>query len=259
MDGTLLNSEGSGVSPRNAAALERAAAAGATVVIATGRPVVWLGPVIDAGFTGTAICMNGALTYHIGTGQVLSASPMLPAAMESFVASLTRRTEGFTLAVERLGTSLHDFWAESSYRHPWVSGDHQVVDRTELLSAPAAKLLVRGPADSLSLAIAAREAAADAAVGEQLSITYSTDDGLIEIAAAGINKGRTLSELARGLGIDPRETIAFGDMPNDLEMLAWAGHGVAMGNGHPAVTAIADEIAPHHGEDGVAVVLERWF
>jgi hydroxymethylpyrimidine pyrophosphatase-like HAD family hydrolase len=53
--------------------------------------------------------------------------------------------------------------------------------------------------------------------------------------------------------------VAFGDMPNDLEMLTWAGHGVAMGNAHPDVVAVASEIAPHHGDDGVAAVLERWF
>ncbi len=258
MDGTLLDLDGRRVSSRNAAALRRAAEAGATVVIATGRPVVWLGPVIDAGFTGTAVCMNGAMTYDIAAGEVLTSAPLLPTSMQALVEALAERVD-FTLAVERLDTSLHDFWAEQSYSHPWVVGDYRSLDRDALLAEPAGKLLVRGTGDSFTLAKAARAAAADAAVEDQISITYSTDDGLIEIAAAGVNKGYALARLAEQWGIDAADTVAFGDMPNDLEMLTWAGHGVAMANAHPEVTAIASEIAPHHGDDGVAAVLERWF
>lgn len=258
MDGTLLDLAGTGVSVRNAAALRRAEEAGARVVIATGRPVVWLGPVIEAGFTGIAVCMNGAVTYDVAAGEIIASAPLLPAAMLALVESLAEQTQ-FTIAVERLGTSRHDFWAEASYDHPWVTGDYQSMSRADLLAQPAGKLLVRGTADSASLASAARSSAAEAGVADQLSITYSTDNGLIEVAAAGVNKGEALSELARHWGIDRADAVAFGDMPNDLEMLTWAGHGVAMGNAHPDVAAVASEIAPHHGDDGVAAVLERWF
>jgi hydroxymethylpyrimidine pyrophosphatase-like HAD family hydrolase len=48
-------------------------------------------------------------------------------------------------------------------------------------------------------------------------------------------------------------------MPNDLAMLRWAGHGVAMGNAHPEVVAAADETTATNVDDGVALVLERWF
>ena len=258
MDGTLLDSGGMRVSRRNADALRRAADAGARVVIATGRPVVWLGPVIDAGFTGTAVCMNGAVTYDIAAAEIVASSPMLPSAMQSFVQALAERVD-FALAVERLGLSEHDFWAEETYRHPWVVGGYQMLDRADLLSGPAGKLLVRGTTDSATLAAAAHAAATDAYVDGELSITYSTDDGLIEVAAAGVNKGCALARLAQEWGIDAADTVAFGDMPNDLELLTWAGHGVAMANAHPDLAAIASEIAPHHGEDGVAAVLERWF
>jgi Cof subfamily protein (haloacid dehalogenase superfamily) len=258
MDGTLLDSDGRRVSARNAAALRRAGEAGARVVIATGRPVIWLGPVIEAGFTGTAVCMNGAVTYDIGDGEIISSAPLLPTAMQALVLVLSEIAD-ISLAVERLGTSQHDFWAEHTYSHPWVVGDYQALDRAALLAEPAGKLLIRGTSDSLTLARAAQRSAEEAGVGDQLSITYSTDDGLIEVAAAGVNKGFALARLAEQWGIDAADTIAFGDMPNDLEMLAWAGHGVAMANAHPEVTAIASEIAPHHGDDGVAAVLERWF
>ena len=258
MDGTLLGPDGRRVSGRNARALRRAADAGAKVVIATGRPVIWLGPVIEAGFTGTAVCMNGAITYDVGAGEILASAPLSAAAMAALVDELALRAE-IAVAVERFGTTSHDFWAEHSYRHPWVGDGFPVSDRPDLLAHPAGKLLIRGTGDSATLARQARDSAAAAGVADQVSITYSTDDGLVEVAAAGVNKGHALSALAQKWGIDPADAVAFGDMPNDLELLTWAGHGVAMGNAHPDVLAVASEIAPHHGDDGVAAVLERWF
>ncbi len=254
MDGTLLDETGSRVSARNIDALRRAGEAGARVVIATGRPIWWLDPVIDAGFTGTAICMNGAVVYDVAAGEIIASSPLSPHTMQTFVGSLEDQSEEFALAVERMGTSIQACIAEEHYQHPWAFGYFQRADRATLLAEPAAKLLVRGTGDSRSLALAARSAGA-----EQVHITYSTDDGLIEVAAAGVNKGSALARLATLWGIDAGDVIAFGDMPNDLEMLHWAGFGVAMGNAHPDVAAIASEVGAHHHEDGVAQILERWF
>lgn len=253
MDGTLLDEVGN-VSERNAQALARADKAGARVVIATGRPIWWLAPVIQAGFTGVAVCMNGAVVYDVGAGEILASSPLTAQTMQTFVADLSRHTDEFAIAVERLGTDLNCCWAEEHYDHPWEGADFRIAPRAELLADPAAKLLVRLAGESRDLAVAAREVA-----GDQVHVTYSTDQGLIEIAAEGVNKGAALSKLAGQWGIDPQQVVAFGDMPNDLEMLSWAGHAVAMENAHPDVAAIASEIAPLHHQDGVAQVLERWF
>ena len=254
LDGTLLDHTGDNISRRNIDALRRAEDAGARVVIATGRPIWWLGPVIEAGFTGTAVCMNGAVVYDIAAGQIIASSPLAPLTMQNFVSALSEQTDEFALAVERLGVTLQACIAEEEYRHPWAFGYFRRADRATLLADPAAKLLVRGTGDSRSLATAARYTGADT-----VHITYSTDDGLIEVAAAGVNKGSALAELAGRWGIDPAQVVAFGDMPNDLEMLHWAGHGVAMANAHPDLIAIADEVGADHHDDGVAQVLERWF
>ena len=61
------------------------------------------------------------------------------------------------------------------------------------------------------------------------------------------------------LGIGPEEVIAFGDMPNDIPMLSWAGRSWAMADAHPTVVEVADEVAPSHHEDGVARVLAGVF
>jgi hypothetical protein len=80
---------------------------------------------------------------------------------------------------------------------------------------------------------------------------------MVEIAALGVSKASTLAELAVERGVDPEDVVAFGDMPNDVPMLHWAGRGVAVADGHPEALAAADEIAPACVEDGVAQVLER--
>ena len=253
MDGTLLN-ESSVITERTASAIRRAQDAGVRVVIATGRPVWWLGPLIDIGFDGIAVCMNGAVVYDIAAQQVVSSSLLLPEPMQRFLLDLERREPRFALAVERLGTELSACWAEPEYEHPWSEGLFQRGPRSALISEPVAKLLVRGFQGSADLAGHAR-----AAAGSTVTVTYSTDDGLIEVSAPGVNKGSTLQRLAAAWGIERSQVIAFGDMPNDLEMLAWAGHGVAMGNGHTEVQAVADEVIGMHHHDAVAEVLERWF
>jgi Cof subfamily protein (haloacid dehalogenase superfamily) len=253
LDGTLLDEDGR-LSRRNAAVLRRAQEAGTRVVIATGRPIWWLGPVVEAGFTGVAVCLNGAITYDVGRREVLGTAPLAPKVMQRFAADLDAATDRIGVAVERLGTDASCCWAEPAYEHPWIQARFRIADRAEVLSEPAAKMLVRGRSDSRSLAATARRVG-----GDDVSITWSTDAGMIEVAAGGVNKGTALDRLVEQWGVDPADAIAFGDMPNDLELLRWAGHGVAMAGGHPELQAAADEIAPEHFRDGVAAVLERWF
>jgi hypothetical protein len=130
-----------------------------------------------------------------------------------------------------------------------------MVPRAEILGHGAIKLLVSRPGmTSDEMADAAREV-----LGDAVDVTFSSSSGLIEVAAPGITKATGLAEVAQRLGVPAERTIAFGDMPNDLAMLRWAGHGVAMANAHPAVLAAADEVTAPNSEDGVAQVLERWW
>jgi hydroxymethylpyrimidine pyrophosphatase-like HAD family hydrolase len=74
-----------------------------------------------------------------------------------------------------------------------------------------------------------------------------------------VTKGTGLADVARRIGVPADDVVAFGDMPNDVSMLRWAGLGIAMGNSHPETLAAADEVTLSNAKDGVAVVLERWF
>ena len=78
-----------------------------------------------------------------------------------------------------------------------------------------------------------------------------------EFSAPGTDKGRALLEICEACGIDPSDSIAFGDSMNDAEMLCAAGIGVAMANAEPRVLALADRVCESCGEDGVAKELHR--
>ena len=79
------------------------------------------------------------------------------------------------------------------------------------------------------------------------------------MSAAGVSKASTLELLCEERGIGADEVVAFGDMPNDLAMLQWAGTSYAMANAHPSVLALAERTAPPNEQDGVATVLEELF
>jgi hydroxymethylpyrimidine pyrophosphatase-like HAD family hydrolase len=124
------------------------------------------------------------------------------------------------------------------------------------MTQPVSKLLGRregmGADELLALA--------RAVVGESVAtLTHSSIDGLLEISALGVTKASTLAGLLDDRGLGAADVVAFGDMPNDIELLSWAGLGVAVANAHADVLAVADEITASNNDDGVAVVLERLF
>jgi hydroxymethylpyrimidine pyrophosphatase-like HAD family hydrolase len=96
-------------------------------------------------------------------------------------------------------------------------------------------------------------------VGLLGDLTYSTNNGLIEVVPIGISKATGIAEVAEPLGITAQDVVTFGDMPNDVPMLRWAGLGVAMGNAHPEAIEAADEVTAPNTDDGLARVLERWW
>ncbi len=252
LDGTLVRSDLS-VSDRTRDALARVEEAGALFVMVTGRPPRWMAPVADAtGHRGLAVCANGALVYDLHTEQVVRSSLISAEAAVEVVRSLRREIPGIAFAVEK---GLDGFGREASYVPRWDNGEVLVAPVEELVSAGVVKLLARHEElDSDDLLARAR-----AAVGELAECTHSSSDGLLEMSATGISKASGLASLAEEWGIAATEVVAFGDMPNDLPMLSWAGHAVGMANAHPEVLAAVDEVTASNDDDGVAQVLERWF
>jgi Cof subfamily protein (haloacid dehalogenase superfamily) len=254
VDGTLLDPVDR-VTPRTLAVLGRAAAAGVGLVLVTGRPPRWIPPVVaQVGVAGLTVCANGAVVYDAATDRVVSARTLDAATLADLAAIVAAVLPQAGLAVE-LVHPVPSFVAEPSYRHAWVGSDHEIRPRAELVTRPAVKMLVRDPRMRSEEIVAALAPA----VGSAVDLTFSHPGGLVEIAAPGVTKAVGLAEVASVVGVAAADIVAFGDMPNDLEMLRWAGHGVAMGNAHPALKDVADEVTATNAEDGLALVLERWF
>jgi len=260
VDGTLLDPDDR-VSPRAAAVIGRLVAAGVGFVLVTGRPPRWIPPVVaELPIARLAVCANGAVLYDAADDQVIWTRTLDPAALLELAEAVAEVLPGSGLAVERVGGSADDssvaqFVAEQAYVHAWPNPDHAPAERPELLGQPAVKMLARAP----GLSSDAMVAALAPVVGNRADLTFSHPRGLIEMSPPGVTKATGLEEVARRLGVGAADVVAFGDMPNDLEMLRWAGHGVAMGNAHPALLDVADEITATNGDDGLAVILERWF
>lgn len=260
VDGTLLN-DAERISRRTRAAILASMAAGTQFILATGRPPRWIQPVVDElGFAPMAVCANGAVIYDAATDRVISARTLSVEVLAELAEIAARAVPGAGLAAERVGRSAHDsatpqFVSAPGYEHAWLNPDNTEVSFEDVLSAPAVKLLVRKPgmASSELAAVLAKH------IGVLADITYSTNQGLVEISPIGISKAIGVQEIARPLGISAQDTVAFGDMPNDVPLLLWAGHGVAMGNAHPEARAAANEVTESNDDDGLARVLERWW
>lgn len=256
IDGTLLTDDRT-LSPRTARVLARIAAAGTPVVLVTGRPIRWLKLVYDQlAAPLPAICANGAVVYDPAADEVLRADPLAPELLAEVARRLRAEVPGVSFAVEIVDS--RQMRHESHYPLRWdadADAIRAVESPEELLAAPAVKLLVRAgeqdPDVFVRVVAGALEGLAEA--------THSSYSGLIEVSAAGVTKAAGLAWYAARLGIDERDVLAFGDMPNDVPMLAWAGRAVAVANAHPAVREIADEVTGANTEDGVAAYLEKIF
>jgi Cof subfamily protein (haloacid dehalogenase superfamily) len=253
LDGTIVRSDGD-ISDRTRRALAAAEDAGLLVVFVTGRPPRWMKPVSEAtGHHGLAVCANGAVVYDLHTEQVVQEFPMDAEVARKLTEVIRHAVPDVAFAVEGGGRFGHEPHYRSKYETP---PDVVVAELHELLDRPVTKLLARHTTmPTAQLLAAAQDVVGDLAV--LTTATFSDTDGLLELSATGVTKAFGLERLAGERGIGPAEVVAFGDMPNDLPMLAWAGHAVAVGNAHPDVLAIADEVTATNDDDGVALVVER--
>ena len=250
LDGTLVGRD-ERISRRTAKVLAQAAAAGIAVVLVTGRPLRWLGPAyedLDAGYP--TICANGAVTYDPAGDAVLECHPLAPDVLADVCTRLATAVPeiGFAAEVDDGRRLVH----EPAYPVGFDPGAREV-PLSELVTQPAVKLLGRAPdrdPDELAALVLT-------AVGDRVEATHSSFTGLVEISAHGVTKATALATLAARLGIAAADVLAFGDMPNDVTMLHWAGRAVVVANAHPAAREAADAVTLSNVDDGVAEYLER--
>jgi Cof subfamily protein (haloacid dehalogenase superfamily) len=249
LDGTLLGDDHQ-VSARNAAAIDRAISAGARVVVATGRPVRLLGPIRENLRRSVALCYNGAVVLDLATDRILDAHLLDASVFQRVVETVRASGLRFLVAVE--GMPERGIRGEDGFR---VGRDMQRGTLAEISDGGVVKGLVVAEADQFDRVW---DAFALGFPGE-IEVTRSGIESLIEISGPGVSKGGVIAGLAERWGIPAADAMAFGDMPNDLEMFRWAGRSVAMANAEPEVKLAATEVGADHNDDAVAQVLERWF
>ncbi|MFE7644465.1 HAD family hydrolase [Streptomyces phaeoluteigriseus] len=254
LDGTLLRGDDT-FSDRSLDALARVAAAGARHLVVTGRPAPRVRPLLDIlRGGGLAVCGQGAQLYDAGTDRLLWSVTLDRELAETALGKIEAEVGEVRAAVDQDGVDGLTL-IEPGYLmpHPTLPA-LRVRARDDLWCEPISKVLLRHP----TLSDDELAATARAVVGSLATVTMS-GPGTVELQPCGVTKATGLALAAEHLGLRPRDTIAFGDMPNDIPMFEWAGRGVAMANAHPELKAVADEVTTSNEDDGVAVVLERLF
>ncbi|MET8631995.1 HAD family hydrolase [Streptomyces sp. NPDC004096] len=252
LDGTLLGPDET-VSRRTREALAAVTAAGAAHIVVTGRAVPWTRHILDdLGYRGLAVCGQGAQVYHAGEHRLLTSLTLDRQIAGLALAKIEAEVGPLLLAASRDGLDGEVLIGPGYRAHEGPLPYRPMHDAADLWSAPLNKVYIQHPTmgdDELA-------EAAEQAAGGLVGVTMA-GEGIVEILPLGLNKATGLSLAARRLGVKGADTIAFGDMPNDIPMFAWAAHGVAMANAHADLKAVADEVTLSNEEDGIAVVLEQ--
>ncbi|HQR26012.1 MAG TPA: HAD family hydrolase [Nocardioides sp.] len=252
VDGAQAHEE---VPPAVASAVRRAQAAGAHVVLASGRSPHAMTPVADRlGLLDDAagplwvVASNGAVVFRYPPLEVVheetfDARPAVSAVLQHHPEAL--------VAVEERGVG---YRVNRHFPEGELTGDMILADVDELIEEHVSRVIIRDPSataqDFIDLAARLGLHGTDYVVGWT---------AWLDLAPLGVTKASGLEYVAHELGVTAHEALAIGDGRNDIEMLRWAGRGVAMGQAVEEVRAAADHVTGTVHEDGAAQELARWF
>ncbi len=261
IDGTLLKwVEGIGTTYEQISrpvydAVHRVLDAGAAVVLASGRSphgMTRIADLLDLHAEGDealwVVASNGAVIFRYPPLEVVHEETFDAAPA---VASVLRHHPTALVAVEERGVG---YRVNRPFPEGELSGEMTLAEVEDLVSGPVSRVIIRDP-----------EATADdfVALAARLGL-HGTDyvvgwTAWLDLAPLGVNKASGLARVAAELGVDASEVLAIGDGRNDIEMLRWAGRGVAMGQAVEVVQEAADAVTGTVHDEGVALELDRWF
>ena len=259
IDGTLLKwIEGAGqtyeqVAPAVHDAVRRAHDAGAHIVLASGRSPHGMTTIADlldleGGEPAWVVASNGAVVFRYPPLEVVHEETFdaRPA-----VEAILREHPGVLVAVEERGVG---YRVNRPFPAGELSGDMVITDVADLVAEHVSRVIIRDPdstaEDFLDLAGRLGLHGTDYVVGWT---------AWLDLAPVGVSKASGLAHVAERLGVDAADVLAIGDGRNDIEMLRWAGRGVAMGQAVEPVIAAADDVTGTVYEDGAATEIARWF
>ncbi len=253
LDGTVLTPEKK-ITPKTIEMIRRIAGLGILTVVATGRSLETAIPYTSClQLALPLICYNGACARDLGRNVDLWHETMGIEAFHDLLTIPRKPSVHLQLFIQ------HSLYFEkggeyADHLEPLSSLLGKVVDFQTLPRQPLTKAMFIGPhEDTLGISQTISKH-----FPNTLDVVYSHKDYL-EVMPAGINKGAALARLLNGYEITAEQTMAFGDGDNDLEMLTWAGHGVAMGNASPRVQAAVARKTGRNDAEGVANYLEAYF
>ena len=249
VDGTLVDRDGR-LPPAVGEAIALVVAAGVPVVLATGRS--WHGtlPLVEEMSLppGPSVCSNGAVIVSYPPEEIVKAITFDP---REVISRVEEFAPGTLIAVEEIGRG---YRLNGHFPGGDLTGQMIIEDAEQLSARPVTRVILRDPtrseADFVSLA---RHLGLD-------GVTYFVGwSAWLDIAPAGVNKATALAEVAEGFGVPAADVLAFGDGRNDIEMLRWAGRGVAIGDSPREVQQAADDVTAPFADGGPVAELRRWF
>ena len=249
IDGTVVDHDGA-LPEAVRKAVGRVLDADVPVVLATGRSWHGTRPVFDElGLPpGPSVASNGAVVVSYPPQEIRKAVTFDP---REVIKKVVQFAPGTLIAVEEIGRG---YRLNGHFPGGDLTGE-MVIESIEQLSArPVTRIILRDPdrsdEDFTSLA---------RHLGLQ-GVTYFVGwSAWLDIAPLGVNKASALQDVADDLGVDPTDVLAFGDGRNDIEMLRWAGRGVAIGDAPEDVQQAADVVTDTFADGGPVAELFHWF
>ncbi|MFC4803021.1 HAD family hydrolase [Neobacillus sp. GCM10023253] len=247
MDGTLLKASNN-ISQRNMEAIYRLINQGVKVFLATGRHYEVTAPYHkEIGLRTPMICLNGAAIHDGDTGKAIQMQTVR--VDEARFHQLTAENPFNVIVHAANGLYCKetneeiDYWTKVGQIPPRYIGDLRQANYQDVLKY---SVLTGAPSPKFS------------ALFKKEAEVINWNNGF-ELLAPNVSKWSAIKSLLRAYRISPKEAVAIGDGPNDIEMLRHIGTGVAMGNASEEVKAAADFVTGHHEKDGLAEFIERYL
>lgn len=249
IDGTLVD-EASVMPDHVRESVAKVLAGGAQVVLSTGRGWFATQPIFDLLElpAGPSVCSNGAVLVDYPPFELTEVATFDPARVIRHIHELAPAAR---IAVEVVGTG---FRLNKLFPDGDLTGEMIIETIDQLCAEPASRVIIRDPD------VPSEEFVKLASQLGMHGVSYAVGwSNWLDIAPQGVNKAQGLAKVSAGLGIDQKDVLAIGDGYNDVEMLAWAGRGVAMGNAVDGVKVHADAVTGHFLDGGTSDELRRWF